>query len=279
MPKPILLLYVPALHASYIKLFEKYKDQIDALYILGPDILAQFPILQREIRAMTPEVAAKLIEGLGYFSLVKVVGAADLAQLQNRQVITTNEAMFATLASTYFPTAGHIQDSTFFLRFDENVAKENYGEGHYDAQVTKAVLHKKFMKIADNKASQSSNWWRRVGAALAINNQVVLATCNENMPTQHEQWMVGDPRTYLTYGVDTHRRNVIHAEQALIAEAAKRGLKTDGASLYATTFPCPDCSQVVVSAGIKKVYFQTGYADLKVDDIFKAFNVEVIRVV
>lgn len=51
----------------------------------------------------------------------------------------------------------------------------------------------------------------------------------------------------------------VHAEANAIAYAARQGLAVDGASLYCTHEPCYKCSQLIINAGIKEVYYAKPY--------------------
>lgn len=44
-----------------------------------------------------------------------------------------------------------------------------------------------------------------------------------------------------------------HAEQNIIAFAARNGIRTDGCSLYVTHFSCSACARSIIQAGIKCV--------------------------
>jgi dCMP deaminase len=50
-----------------------------------------------------------------------------------------------------------------------------------------------------------------------------------------------------------------HAEANAIGNCAKRGITTHGASLYCTTFPCAECSKLIVAAGISQVVYSVKY--------------------
>lgn len=52
----------------------------------------------------------------------------------------------------------------------------------------------------------------------------------------------------------------VHAEMAVITDAARRGAQIDGATLYATTFPCHHCARHIVAAGLDRVVFVAPYA-------------------
>ncbi len=66
-----------------------------------------------------------------------------------------------------------------------------------------------------------------------------------NIPsgTQHE----------LCYGV--------HAEQNAIAQAAKMGIRLEGATLYCTHQPCVICCKMIINSGIKRVVYEYAYPD------------------
>ena len=51
----------------------------------------------------------------------------------------------------------------------------------------------------------------------------------------------------------------VHAEANAIAQAAKHGISTDGAGIYVTLEPCLSCLKLVMSAGIREVYYETPF--------------------
>ena len=52
---------------------------------------------------------------------------------------------------------------------------------------------------------------------------------------------------------------VVHAEMNALAEAARFGRATQGATLYCTTFPCHICARHIIAAGISRVVFVEPY--------------------
>lgn len=52
---------------------------------------------------------------------------------------------------------------------------------------------------------------------------------------------------------------VVHAEMNAITEAARRGLRIGGGSIYCTTFPCHMCARHVISSGLKRVVYIEPY--------------------
>lgn len=277
-----LLLYLPALHASYIQLFNKWAGRADVLYILGQDIIDQFPILEREIRAIDPDTMQKVMRGSNYFPHVEVIYLSDLERIakdEDCQLIMTDELISDELREKYFPKREIIQEK-LFLRFDEKIVKAARKEVEYHGTVSEDQFDQKIMSKCLTEKEKSSDWFLRVGAALVIDDPLEIRfDYNHRMPSPHALWSIGDIRTYTPYGTDTHTRTTLHAEQALLAHAARDGVKVEGASIYVTTFPCPDCSQLIAESGITRVYFKDGYSQLSVDDVFTAYKIEVVKVV
>ena len=56
---------------------------------------------------------------------------------------------------------------------------------------------------------------------------------------------------------------VIHAEANAILKCAKHGTSCDGATLYVTLPPCPECCKLILQAGIERVV----YLDEKARDL------------
>jgi dCMP deaminase len=95
-------------------------------------------------------------------------------------------------------------------------------------------------------AATSPNQIRKVGAVLVTADRAgEIAACNtfppgvRNLPER----VVGDNRFIW----------LEHAERAAIFEAARRGLRTNGATLVSTYFPCTDCARAIIQAGVKTV--------------------------
>lgn len=47
----------------------------------------------------------------------------------------------------------------------------------------------------------------------------------------------------------------VHAEMAALLDAARRGVRVEGCTLYTTTFPCHNCAKHIVAAGISRVQY------------------------
>jgi dCMP deaminase len=66
---------------------------------------------------------------------------------------------------------------------------------------------------------------------------------------------------------DNHCVATIHAESNAIIQAARNGVRLEGADIYVTASPCWNCFKMLANAGIKNIYYGEFYRD---DRIFNA---------
>lgn len=73
-----------------------------------------------------------------------------------------------------------------------------------------------------------------------------------------------------------------HAEQNLVAFAAREGIRTRGCSVFVTHHPCSACAKTLIQAGIRRVYVGPGQTSMPRDEfeaaatMFAEAGVEVI---
>lgn len=73
-----------------------------------------------------------------------------------------------------------------------------------------------------------------------------------------------------------HCVRTVHAEANAIAQAARRGARTEGATMYVTHAPCWPCFKLIVNAGIKRVIYKVSYKlDGRLLDAATAARVEL----
>jgi len=74
-----------------------------------------------------------------------------------------------------------------------------------------------------------------------------------------------------------HCMRTAHAEANAIAQAAKQGSRTEGATLYCRMTPCRTCAMLIVNSGILRVVVQKDYhAGKETKEIFKNAGVELV---
>ncbi|MBW4603256.1 MAG: dCMP deaminase family protein [Calothrix sp. FI2-JRJ7] len=118
-----------------------------------------------------------------------------------------------------------------------------------------------FMMLAKLAATRSTCLAFPVGAIIVKNKQV-LATGYNGSPSGSPHCTV---QGYCYPGLmscDTSKTlpsRAVHAEANAIAQAAKHGIPTDGASIYVTLEPCLSCLKLIISGGIKEVFYETSF--------------------
>ena len=147
---------------------------------------------------------------------------------------------------------------------------------------TKPSFNLIFMNLASDLAARSHCVRAHVGAVLAKDTRIISIGYNGPPAGTHncdEEW----PDT----GCDRDSKGscslALHAEENAILYAVKNGSKISGSTLYTTLSPCIACARLILSSGIKLVYFKESYAAYKGlpsdegVDFLRRFGVEVIK--
>jgi dCMP deaminase len=118
-----------------------------------------------------------------------------------------------------------------------------------------------FLMLAKLAATRSTCIAFPVGAVIVKNKQVVATGYNGSPSGSAHCTSQGYCYPGLTScdASKTLPSRAVHAEANAIAQAAKYGISTDGASIYVTLEPCLSCLKLVISAGIKEVFYETSF--------------------
>lgn len=273
--KRILILYVPVLHAGYIRLFERCKDSVGALFILGPALISELSRFHTEIRALDPETVKVLVQSLGLFGKVAVLEKNHLAELRGKEIITADEEVCREFIAKYLPDE-KTDYLPIFLRWDEKNIKSDVTVS-YD-RISEDPFDRNMIARAIDEAEKSSDWWRHVGAVAVKEGKIIFENHNHHVPSDHMPYANGDPRDAVKPGTLNLVYTSLHAEQTIVAGAAEKGISLADASMYLNIFPCPLCAKLMAYAGIRKCFFRSGSAWLDAESILKANGVEIILV-
>ncbi len=129
-----------------------------------------------------------------------------------------------------------------------------------------------FMATALLLASRSSCERLHVGCVLVSGgqnrNRIIAAGYNGFLPgAAHRSRMR-----------DGHEQATVHAEQNAVADAARRGVRLDGATIYITHFPCITCAKLLAAAGVSEIVYHYDYRnDPLVPDILQQSSVVLTR--
>ncbi len=137
-----------------------------------------------------------------------------------------------------------------------------------------------FMDIAVLVAKRSTCLRRSVGSVI-VKDKRILSTGYNGAPVGIRHCIeTGCLREKLN--VPSGERHElcrgIHAEQNAIIQAAFHGVSIKDAMLFCTNLPCSICAKMIINAGIKKIFFQSGYADPMSEEMLGEANVEIIKI-
>jgi dCMP deaminase len=117
-----------------------------------------------------------------------------------------------------------------------------------------------FLMLAKLAATRSTCLAFPVGAVIVNKNRQVLATGYNGSPAGSAHCT---EQGYCYPGLSscdaskTMPSRAVHAEANAIAQAAKHGISTDEGSIYVTLEPCLSCLKLIISAGIREVFYET----------------------
>ena len=113
------------------------------------------------------------------------------------------------------------------------------------------------MRLAVNEGQHTPTFGE--AWAVAVRNGGLLATgYNVHLPTEYSPYVDGDPRSESSAGEHINSSTALHAEASLIAHAAKTGLSLEGADLFVSTFPCPQCARLILARASPACFSKTG---------------------
>jgi len=267
----IIVAYIPVLHEGYKLFLEKHSDS-EVLYVFGEDVILEHDYLAKEIRALEPGLIVRAIQSWDIVPKIKVLSLDDIEELKDKEVIMPDEDVCQEFASKYLKNE-KVSFDPVFLRWDRTNTKKEKKVG-----AERIITKNEFMNTAFREAEKSSDWWRKIGAVLVKDGEVVFSRINNHVPHQQQQYADGDPRNASHKGQDLDKYTSIHTEAGIIADAAREGVSLKGTEMYVTDFPCPVCAKQIATAGIKKLYFTNGYAVLDGERILKNSGVEIIQI-
>lgn len=275
--KDIIIAYVPVIHRGYIDYFASTGAK--TIYALQASDLLDHEHLTRDVRALNGYELSAALEGLGYTVLPYKALRGKKLQKGCKVFIPEDDVT----RNLRIDAEAEIVWGSWFLRWDWSKATAAAAVTP-DADLTISHTDPMYSICSERmhtimEASQrSSDWWRQVGAMVVAENDTTIVAYNTHYPNEHAPYMDGDPRLSFNPGEFIEISSALHAEQACIAEAARRGVCLEYAEIYVTTFPCNLCAPLIVAAGIESVFFTGGYSNLNGQRTLRERGVRLIHV-
>jgi dCMP deaminase len=136
-----------------------------------------------------------------------------------------------------------------------------------------------FMDITQLVAKRSTCLRRSVGAVI-VKDKRILSTGYNGAPTGIDHCTdVGCLRADMNIpsGERHELCRGIHAEQNAIIQAAYHGVSIRNADLFCTNLPCSICAKMIINAGIKTIYYLSGYADPMSREMLTQAGIQIIQ--
>lgn len=270
----IIVAYVPVLHEGYRRFFDKY-PKVKTLLLLGKDVTKDYAPIEKDIRALDPEIIKKSLNAWKRFKKIDIVNVKDLEKLAG-EIIMPDDEFNRELKEKYFKKL-KVRFDSVFLRWDKHSSSKGVAVD-INQTISNDVKDVEIINLLNKESEKSSDFWRSVGAAIVRSGKLILLRHNSAVPSEIMPYVEGDPRSDFHKGVNIELSTVLHAEAGLIADAARQGISLEGTELYVTTFPCPPCAKLIAYSGIKKVYYAGGYGVLDAERILKSRGIEIIFV-
>jgi dCMP deaminase len=111
------------------------------------------------------------------------------------------------------------------------------------------------MRIAEAAASRATCERKHVGAVIVRDKSILATGYNgsiRGLPHCDEDGHLME---------DGHCVRTIHAEANAIIQAARNGVRIEGATIYVTASPCWPCFMAIVQAGLKRIVFGEPYRE------------------
>lgn len=146
---------------------------------------------------------------------------------------------------------------------------DKYAEAVSPAKDLKAVYREAFKQTLLKKKASQAKKTAKVGAAI-ISGDTIISMSNANV-------IDGPIEVEKEDGTWTSPPSVSHAEERCIAEAAKVGVRLQGATMIVTLSPCMTCSRLIVNSGIKELHYIDDWWDKNAVDFLAQNGVKVVK--
>jgi dCMP deaminase len=272
------LVYVPVIHRGYERLFAKWARHGEVL-VLGQSFGELYPALGKEIRALDPARVVDYLEAGPNPTAARVVEVDQFPDAITADLLVVpDEELIRDIVDRYKLSAhARVQYENTFLRWDRGASIARH-EPRFEARINVEDLERKLGGKARALGGQSSDWWRQVGALAAKDGKVLASAFNRHYPSEYSPYVEGDPRNNFSRGLNIDLSTALHAEAAVIAQAAKDGTSLEGSDLYVSTFPCPGCARLLAAAGIARCFYSSGYSMLDGERVLQDAEVQMVFV-
>ena len=128
------------------------------------------------------------------------------------------------------------------------------------------------MSIAREVYTRSTCGRKNVGALIVRDKNILSTGYNGSIRGMPHCDEVGHDMR------DGHCVRTVHAEANAIIQAARHGVRIEGADIYTTASPCWECFKLIINAGIIRIYYGEFYREEKSFAIAKELGIELLQI-
>ncbi|MFC1598989.1 cytidine/deoxycytidylate deaminase family protein [Patescibacteria group bacterium] len=263
------------IHKGYLDIFLNKYQNAD-IYILSNNLANQLYNLELDQRKINPNIVKNLFTGLN--RQVYILEEENLPRILNEdEIVLVEDNVITALKNKYLSEHSNIITESGFFYYPQDQVKKTKD----DNKKTRNSTDQKdidFMKQAIELTKKSNCFWRQIASVVVKNDKIIYTGFNHMLPNQDECYKIGCIRDDLKAGTQTEFCSAVHSEASCIAQAAKDGQALNNTSIYVTTFPCPACAKLVALSGIKKCFYNQGWANFDGERVMKAAGVEITKI-
>jgi dCMP deaminase len=137
------------------------------------------------------------------------------------------------------------------------------------AERKRASWDEYFMAIAREVATRSTCERKHVGAVIVRDKMILTTGYNGSIRGLPH---CDDDGHMMEEG---HCVRTVHAEANAIAQAARNGVRLDGAHIYVTASPCFGCFKLIANAGLQRIVFGEFYRDERIYTLSEALQIRL----
>jgi len=126
------------------------------------------------------------------------------------------------------------------------------------------------MNLAVQAATRSTCPRKAVGAVVVRDKAVLATGYNGSIRGLEHCFEVGCLMD------NDHCVRTVHAEANAILQAARHGMRIEGADIYVTSSPCWDCFKLIANAGIGRVLYGEFYRDERIQTFAQQAGIELV---
>jgi dCMP deaminase len=128
-----------------------------------------------------------------------------------------------------------------------------------------------FMQIASTVASRSTCDRKHVGSVVVRDRSILATGYNGSIRGLEHCDEAGHMME------EGHCVRTIHAEANAIIQAARNGVRIEGATIYVTASPCWGCFRMIANAGLTRIVFGEFYRDPRIFEFAQRLGIELFK--